>query len=184
MKRFIGSNFDVYFFLWSNGALHWECEKFLWEQEQLREWTYIQSKKQKRASAAKAKSHVRHVHFAPVWNKTSPIKSHPSNSFRVGEFELQTSVPLVTLFGSSNQDLGQTPISSLVPKSQECSSRPDHQPGGYLQNSNPPSPALTCAKCLAHSHETRSCKGTWRCKGCLFHQGLTSHPVGTKTWPI
>jgi hypothetical protein len=31
LKRFIGFCFDVYFFLWSNGAPHWEQEKFLWE---------------------------------------------------------------------------------------------------------------------------------------------------------
>jgi hypothetical protein len=43
---FIGDCFDVYFFLWNNGAPHWECEKFFWEQEQLKEWNYVQSKKQ------------------------------------------------------------------------------------------------------------------------------------------
>ena len=31
LKRFIGDCFYVYFFLWSNGAPHWEREKFLWE---------------------------------------------------------------------------------------------------------------------------------------------------------
>ena len=33
LHRFIGSYFDVYFHLWSNGAPHWEREKLLWEQE-------------------------------------------------------------------------------------------------------------------------------------------------------
>ena len=33
LRRFIGSYFDVYFHLWSNGAPHWEREKLLWEQE-------------------------------------------------------------------------------------------------------------------------------------------------------
>jgi hypothetical protein len=28
LKCFIGDCFDVYFFLWNNGAPHWECEKF------------------------------------------------------------------------------------------------------------------------------------------------------------
>ena len=31
LRRFIGSCFDVYFHLWSNGAPHWEHENFLWE---------------------------------------------------------------------------------------------------------------------------------------------------------
>ena len=29
LRRFIGTCFDVYFHLWSNGAPHWEREKFL-----------------------------------------------------------------------------------------------------------------------------------------------------------
>ena len=33
LRHFIGSHFDVYFHLWSNGAPHWEREKLLWEQE-------------------------------------------------------------------------------------------------------------------------------------------------------
>jgi hypothetical protein len=45
LKRFTSDCFDVYFFLWSNGAPHWDREKFMWEQEQLREWTYVQSKR-------------------------------------------------------------------------------------------------------------------------------------------
>jgi hypothetical protein len=53
LKHFIGSCFDVYFFLWNNGAHHWEREKFLWEQEQLREWNYVQSRKQKKVEEPK-----------------------------------------------------------------------------------------------------------------------------------
>lgn len=33
LRRVIGSSFDVYFHLWSNGAPHWEREKRLWEIE-------------------------------------------------------------------------------------------------------------------------------------------------------
>ena len=47
LRRVISSCFDVYFHLWSNGAPHWEREKFLWEQEQLKEWTVVQSRKKK-----------------------------------------------------------------------------------------------------------------------------------------
>jgi hypothetical protein len=55
LKRFIGDCFDVYFFLWSSGALHWEREKFLWEQEQLSEWTYVTSKKQKQSVPSRSR---------------------------------------------------------------------------------------------------------------------------------
>lgn len=52
LRRVIGSSFDIYFHLWSNGAPHWECEKRMWEAEEARKWTEIQSKSQKRVSKA------------------------------------------------------------------------------------------------------------------------------------
>ena len=45
LRRFIGACFDVYFHLLSNGAPHWEREKFLWEQEQEHQWTKVRSKR-------------------------------------------------------------------------------------------------------------------------------------------
>ncbi|KAG2628337.1 hypothetical protein PVAP13_3KG376762, partial [Panicum virgatum] len=41
LRRFIGSSFDVYFHLWSNGSAHWEREKRLWELEQEKEWSLL-----------------------------------------------------------------------------------------------------------------------------------------------
>ena len=64
LRRFIGACFDVYFHLLSNGAPHWGHEKFLWEQEQERQWTEVRSKRQKKSSAPQSGSAQR-VHFAP-----------------------------------------------------------------------------------------------------------------------
>jgi hypothetical protein len=54
LRRFIGACFDVYFHLWSNGAPYWECEKFLWEQEQEREWTTVSSRRNKSSFCSQA----------------------------------------------------------------------------------------------------------------------------------
>ena len=52
LRCFVGACFDVYFHLWSNGAPHWEREKFLWEQEQEREWITVNSCRNKKPSQA------------------------------------------------------------------------------------------------------------------------------------
>jgi hypothetical protein len=84
LKCFIGDCFDVYFFLWSNGAPHWEREKFLWEEEQRLEWTVIQSRKTK--SPIKKHKHTKKVRFAPLDNDPSQDSRQPECSFRVGDF--------------------------------------------------------------------------------------------------
>lgn len=47
-RRIIGSSFDVYFHLWSNGAPIWEREKRIWEAEEAKRWTEVVSKQGKK----------------------------------------------------------------------------------------------------------------------------------------
>jgi hypothetical protein len=49
LRRFIGTSFDVYFHLWSNGAPHWEHENRLWEAEEARKWEEGHVKKSKKS---------------------------------------------------------------------------------------------------------------------------------------
>jgi hypothetical protein len=129
LKRFIGSCFDVYFFLWSNGAPHWEREKFLWEQEQLKEWTHLQSKRNKKGSV-KEKSQKR-VRFAP-----DPIvfMAPQENSFKVEDLLVPTTVPISSVFGRLRVDLA-SPAPNPPPLFTACSSGVD-QIGSQISNSN------------------------------------------------
>lgn len=92
LRRFIGRSFDVYFHLWSNGALHWKREKRLWEEEERKLWSTVLSKRQKRAvKRAEAKK----VRFARnLVCSSSKFKSVPSeikHSVRIGSIELDIS---------------------------------------------------------------------------------------------
>jgi hypothetical protein len=129
LKRFIGSCFDVYFFLWSNGAPHWEREKFLWEQEKLKEWTHLQSKRNKKGSV-KEKSQKR-VRFAP-----DPIvfMAPQENSFKVEDLLVPTTVPISSVFGRLRVDLA-SPAPNPPPLFTACSSGVD-QIGSQISNSN------------------------------------------------
>ena len=136
LKCFIGDCFDVYFFLWSNGAPHWEREKFLWEQEQLREWTHIQSKRNKDKHFVRSPQHDRRSHFVPkkVPKKVRFAKNlvhvcHGSNvsssSIRFGDFiveidEIQSFSKLC--FGSFSMDNEFEWFASSDPGSPPCSS--------------------------------------------------------------
>jgi hypothetical protein len=156
LKRFIGDCFDVYFFLWSNGAPHWEREKFLWEQEQLKEWHYVQSKRQKKLSS---RSRGRRVHFAPDVTHDPPLpRPDPVNSFVVGSLVVPTTVSFSTVFGRISADLSQSD-----PASRACSSGAD----APVQNSNSKAKSPLCGKCLAVGHRAVSCQSPWRCRACF-----------------
>jgi len=73
LHRVIGSSFDVYFHLWSNGAPHWEREKRLWEEEEAKKWYDVLRMSQKRAEKAKAKVSVKKsVRFSSKLISDSP----------------------------------------------------------------------------------------------------------------
>lgn len=165
LKHFISDCFDVYFFLWSNGASHWEREKFLWEQEQIREWTYVQSKRQKCSCASRANG--RRVHFAPKVVQDPPSPLHqPSGlmSFMVGNISVPTTIPLSRVFGRLADSFGNSPDPIFTP----CSSGDDRAESVKVQNSNPSSWAksICCAKCLEAGHWARSYRAPWCCLSC------------------
>jgi len=130
IRRFIGSCFDVYFHLWSNGAPNWEREKFLWEQEQLKESTFVQSKKQKRSNSLDTRP-PRRVHFAEKLVHDSPILKHRPNlaptCIRFGDFNVPLSIPIKKVFGRINSDLDVHPGASADPVFTACSSRQTNQ---------------------------------------------------------
>ena len=167
LRRFIGSCFDVYFHLWSNGAPHWEHEKFLWEQEQLKEWTYVQSKKHKHAKPCIPKR----VHFAQKLVHDSPATKHhlePAGTcIRFGDFIVPLSAPVNRIFGRiiKDKDLGvhnDVPADPVVPV---CSSRLMEQV--QISNSSAFSGPRLCAKCLWTGHVARFYRSAWHCKLCL-----------------
>ena len=90
LRRFVGACFDVYFHLWSNGAPHWEREKFLWEQEQEREWITVNSCRNKKPSQATPRT--RCVCFAPKLVQSPPVRKHQplkvSDSVMIGAFTI------------------------------------------------------------------------------------------------
>jgi hypothetical protein len=175
LKCFIGSCFDVYLFLWNNGASHWEREKFLWEQEQLQEWSYVQSRKRMKVEASnKGAANSHRVHFAPKLVFDSPPRKHqPSSnhsSFRVGEFIIPSVIPVAKVFGRLNLDLSKSSIPNLV--FSQCSS-PPNSTALSPQFSNPRADsAATCAKCLSFSHKARSCRSPWHCRACFNYGHL------------
>jgi hypothetical protein len=76
LRRFIGTSFDVYFHLWSNGAPHWEREKRLWEAEEAKRWKKAMSRNQKRLMYKSSRSpskHLKSVHFADNLILDSPV---------------------------------------------------------------------------------------------------------------
>lgn len=79
---------------------HWEQEKFFWELEQLKEWNYVQSKRQ-RKSIGSSHSHGRRVHFAPDLVQDPSVSKHQPtavNSFVVGNIVVPTIVQFNTVF--------------------------------------------------------------------------------------
>jgi hypothetical protein len=93
LRRFIGTSFDVYFPLWSNGAPHWEREKRLWEAEEATRWKKVMSRNQKRLMYKSSRSpskHPKRVHFADNLILDSPVaKSFPSvkpSTIKFGSF--------------------------------------------------------------------------------------------------
>jgi hypothetical protein len=93
LRRFIGTSFDVYFLLWSNGAPHWEREKRLWEAEDAKRWKKVMSRNQKRSmykSSRSPRKHLKRVHFADKLISDSPVaKAVPSvkpSTIKFGRF--------------------------------------------------------------------------------------------------
>jgi hypothetical protein len=171
LKRFIGPCFDVYFFLWSNGVPHWEREKLLWEQEQRKEWNYVQSRKRRNTANPKSQ-HGHHIRFAPNLVCDSPkVKHQPAPihlTLRVGSFVLDTCVPLTRVFGRLNRDLNPS-LGSSDPTFAACSSNGPSKVGTLASNSifqNSLGQTL-CVKCLSSGHRAHFCRATWRCKACF-----------------
>jgi len=184
LRRFIGPCFDVYFHLWSNGAPHWECEKFLWEQEQQKGWTYVHSRKKNRVSSDP--HFPRRVHFAPKLVQDSPRRKFQPKidvppTIRIGEFTIPTSVPVSRVFGRLQKDLAPE-LSD--PKSTESSSPADELSDFTLfSNSNSNRKLLLlCGKCLAHGHLAKDCSNNWHCKSC-FKYGHKARWCLTRTQP-
>lgn len=89
LRRVIGSVFDVYFHLWSNGALHWEREKRLWEAEEERKWSKVLTKSQKRAEKKKSNKRVifaKRLVSSPPLKKSVPSKV--ASVIRIGSFDV------------------------------------------------------------------------------------------------
>ena len=140
---------------------HWERENFLWEQEQLKESTLVQSHKQKRKSNSYVPHRVRfaaNLYNAPTKNPpSSEVESHDTlrdvNSVCIGDFNIQTCIPIDSVFSRhkfvprsfSRTDANSVPVSSG-----------DLSP---VQNSNQPGRASqpTCYKCLAEDHSAHFC---------------------------
>jgi hypothetical protein len=117
LRRVIGSCFDVYFHLWSNGAPNWECEKFLWEQEQHKEWTLVQSRKRKTSKPSSPRS-SRLVRFARNLVQDSLMPKHrPSSipdSITIGAFTFPTNVKISSIFGKLHQGLQRSSLRSEI----------------------------------------------------------------------
>jgi len=130
LRRFIGSRFDVYFHLWSNGAPHWEREKFLWEQEQQRQWTVVQSRKSKRSSA----NGTKRVHFAPNLAQSSQVQEHQPHalfdSVLVGVFQIPIPAKITSKFEGFRLDHHGGSSSQSDPKITEAA------PAFQISNSN------------------------------------------------
>lgn len=89
LHRFIGSSFDVYFHLWSNGVPHWEREKRLWELDQEKGWTRIVSKRQKRQAKQTSQFSQKKVRYAETLVQGSPPAKHkPHALIRLGTFNV------------------------------------------------------------------------------------------------
>lgn len=104
LRRVIGSVFDVYFHLWSNGAPHWEREKRLWEEEEAKRWSLVLSKNQKRAAKKANQKKLRFAQNLVLCSpkvKSVPLESRPRIHF--GSLDLDF---LSVSLGSSSGPLG------------------------------------------------------------------------------
>jgi hypothetical protein len=136
LRRFVGKAFDVYFHLWSNGALHWEREKCIWEAEEAKKWSLVLSKKQKKVSNSLQKR--KEVRFAEKIVQNSPVrKSHPievPQSVKIGSFSIDLSDSLKQAnFVKSVSGI----LKATVSTESSCSSESDHgsQSVGILNSS-------------------------------------------------
>jgi hypothetical protein len=167
LRRIISSCFDVYFHLWSKGAPHWERENFLWEQEQLKEWTVVQSRKKKYPKPVVSRS-ARRVRFAPNLVQDSPKPKHSPtqipDSITVGAFTFPTTVKFSSVFGRLHHDLDPSSDRS-DPKFMDTAQPKIEAPLDFqFSNSNLDA---RCAKCLALGHSARSCSRPWHCNACF-----------------
>ena len=171
LRHVIGSCFDVYFHLWSNGAPNWEREKFLWELEQEKEWTFVQRSRPPRNRRANVLG--KRVRFADKLVHDSPVLKHqPKQEFiRFGDFSVP--IPVSDVFASLKKDLN---IQMSDPSSTPCSSSPTQD--SNFQKSN----TTMCAKCLSPGHWARNCKFSWHCRTC-FRYGHRARWCLTKTKP-
>ena len=153
IRRVIGSCFDIYFHLWSNGAPHWERGKCIWEQEQALEWTLVQHSPKKRAHATPAKR----VRFAPKLVQDPPTRMHQPklDSIRIGAFDVPLYVPVISAFDRLKSDLAGYKAASSDPPFQACSSRRSQNLD--FQNSKVSKPWVSCAKCLVSGQWASQC---------------------------
>ncbi|KAG2577560.1 hypothetical protein PVAP13_6NG210600 [Panicum virgatum] len=175
LRCYIGDSFDVYFHLWFNGAPLWERENFLWEQKQLKEWTLVQSRKQKRQSKHTPRR-VRFANVSPASTKISAseafvhVDHSAANTIRIRDFNIQTCIPMDSVFSRLKfvpQSFARSDAKSS-PGSSDDRSPP-------VQNSNQMGRSQhICFKYLGKDHSARFCSFPWRCLIC--------HELGHKAW--
>jgi len=131
--------------------------KFLWDQEQQKEWTYVHPRKKKCVIYAPRFS--QRVHFAPKLIQDSPrFKYQPKlnvpSTIRIGDFTIPTSVPISRVFGHLQKDLASEMSDPKITKS---SSPADDLPDFTLLSNSKRRPLLLSDKCMAHGHLAKDC---------------------------
>lgn len=125
LKRVIGTSFDVYFHLWSNGAPHWEREKRLWEAEEAKKWSTVLSKAKKRlpSTSDHSKIPVKRVQFCSKLIQSPPRKMHVPgySSIFFGSFETPVNPLLCEVQGSANNSEGFTGQRKFFQSVNSCS---------------------------------------------------------------
>lgn len=200
LRRFIGSSFDIYFHLWSNGVPRWEQEKRLWEAEEEKKWTKILSKGQTKSAKKQAKK----VRFAETLVQSSPkAKATPPvfdyAPIRFGSFQVCKNPLVLTqgslVFGSLNNGMKrlQSPSVDLSARSNDidasCSMIPvcsdsDNLTKSLSLNSRPSNSNSQFnefvggrlwfySSCLAVDHRIKTCKSKVRCLS-YFNYGHVS----------
>ena len=138
----------------------------MWEQEQLKEWTVVQSRKKKYPKPVACSA--RRVRFAPKLVQDSPKPKHSlvqiPDSITVGAFTFPTTVKFSSVFGRLRHDLDPSSDRS-DPKFMDTAQPKIEAPLDFqFSNSNLDA---RCAKCLALGHSARSCSKPWRCNACF-----------------
>jgi hypothetical protein len=162
LRRFIGNHFDAYFYLWSNGAAHWEREKRLWELEQEKEWSKVLSRSQKRIAKSNKK-----VCFAPTASQRSAFK-HPEvqpASLFFGQFKvpIPDQIPAKQSFGSFTRSDPASSSGEHLNVEKACSDSISSNSRGSLLRGNSPA----CSICLVPGHTAALCNGSVRCRICF-----------------